>query len=241
MIKKLILLIPLTLLLGDHLGFIPQWNITTMKKSLSNQNIDKEYIYLSDNLDSEHFYDQYGNIEKSIYNGGLIINYTNTYKDNLLIKRKDDYIGRDFEFEYDENKNLIKKSNKDSNRSYPSDFIYEYDYDKFNNIVEFNIIESGILKLGFGEYSNTVRTIYYKNEYDSYDRLKKVTFKSTGNKLCTIEYEYLGEYHLYDYVVSYYVDDVLEHKIQYDKHGKIVVDFILIDGKVVGGLDHFYE
>ena len=45
MIKKLILLIPLTLLLGDHLGFIPQWNITTMKKSLSNQNIDKEYIY----------------------------------------------------------------------------------------------------------------------------------------------------------------------------------------------------
>ena len=59
--------------------------------------------------------------------------------------------------------------------------------------------------------------------------------------MCTIEYEYLGEYHLYDYVVSYYVDDVLEHKIQYDKHGKIVVDFILIDGKVVGGLDHFYE
>ena len=53
MVKKLILLIPLTLLLGDHLGFIPQWNITTMKKTLSNKNVNKEYIHFSDNLESE--------------------------------------------------------------------------------------------------------------------------------------------------------------------------------------------
>ena len=44
MIKKLILLIPLTLLLSDHLGFIPQWNITTMKKSLSNRNLTSDRI-----------------------------------------------------------------------------------------------------------------------------------------------------------------------------------------------------
>ena len=241
MVKKLILLIPLTLLLGDHLGFIPQWNITTMKKTLSNKNVNKEYIHFSDNLESEHFYNQYGNIEKSIYDGGLTINYTNTYKDDLLIKRKDDYMGRDFEFEYNESKNLIKKINKSSDRNYPSDFIHEYKYDKLNNIVEFNIIKSGVLKLGFSEYYDTIKTIYYKNEYDLNDRLKKVTFESIKNKLCVIKYEYLGERFLYDYGVFYYINDILEHKIQYDKHGKIVVDFIVFDGKVIGGIEHFYD
>ena len=109
-----------------------------------------------------------------------------------------------------------------------------------DNLEELYIIESGKHKGYLPDYYDTTRTIKYINDYDEYNRLSEVRFNSNGNT-CKMIYEYLGEKYLNDYGVKYFTNDTLLHQIQYDLNDKIVVDYIVVDGEVIGGLRHFYK
>lgn len=194
-------------------------------------NLVSQYNFTEDDYEIErshvYTYDENGNVASDICDGWDAYHSIYEY-DNYGRVIYEDFTGKHaadiYNYEYDENGNLILESRFDKAFEMNYFFKYSYEYDEHNNC---------IAQIIYGPDGNFRRKREYAYEYDEngnktaefHDNvlMYEYTYNENGFLTSTTAYQSDGSSSL-KYKCSYYDDDTVKHEIHYSSNGYIQLE-----------------